>query len=206
MILIIVFLAAAALSNLATALADPCALQLGYPIMPTYYTNSAVSVIVPLSTVCSTQFGSQLFAAGTAFDLTTNTNAASVNTILTTVNGGYAFNGQLGFNLPPSTQGHWLQVSVTVYSNQNGNELTTNGEAFQVNTGTQQVVTTTLTQQLLTQLSPPLGGGSGRPRFVILGYVAIAAILATVIIVTVALVVYSRGQPSYYPVQPRGGY
>jgi hypothetical protein len=129
-----------------------------------------------------------------------------VSTILTTVDGGYTFNGQLGFNLPPSTQGHWLQVTVTIFSNQNGNELTTNGEAFQVNAGAQQVVTTTVTQQLPTQLAPPLGEGYGRPRFPIFGYVAIAAILATVIIVTVALVVYSRKQPTYYPMQRRPGY
>jgi hypothetical protein len=135
-----------------------------------------------------------------------NTNAGSVSTILTTVDGGYTFNGQLGFNLPPSTQGHWLQVTVTIFSNQNGNELTTNGEAFQVNTGTQQAVTTTVTQMLPSQFAPPVDDEYGQPRFSIFGYVAIAAILATVIIVTVALVVYSRKPPAYYPTQPRPGY
>jgi hypothetical protein len=174
--------------------------------MPTPYANSAVSVAVPLSTTCSTPYGSQLFATGTAYDLATNTNAGSVSTILTTIDGGYTFSGQLGFTLPPSTQGHWLQIMVTIFSNQNGNELTANGEAFQVNTGTQQVVTTTVTQQLPTQLAPPIDEEYERPRFPIFGYVAIAAILATVIIVTVALVVYSRKQPTYYPVQPRAHY
>jgi len=213
LLLSIVFLAAVTSCSVAVALADPCALQLGYPIMPTPYANSAVSVAVPLSTTCSAPFGSQLYAAGTAYDLTANTNTGSVSTILTTVDGGYTFNGQLGFNLPPSTQGHWLQVTVTVFSNQNGNELTSNGEAFQVNaaqqivtTTAQQAVTTTVTQQLPTQLAPPLGEEYGRPRFPIFGYVAIAAILATVIIVAVALVVYSRKQPTYYPMQRRPGY
>jgi len=205
--LVFLFVAAVALGTVTAASADPCALQLGYPIMPISYVNSATQVVVPLSTSCSTQFGNQLFAAGTAYDLTTNTNAASANTVLTSVNGGYTFNGQLGFSLPPSAQGHWLQVSITIFSNQNGNKLTSNGEAFQVNAGTTEVVTTTLTQQVPTEFAPPLSnGGSGHPRYVILGYVAIAAILATVIIVTVALVVYSRQSRSYYTVQPRVGY
>jgi len=205
--LIFLLVVAIALSDVTSTSADPCALQMGYPIMPTYYVNSATQVVIPLSTSCSTQFGNQIFAAGTAFDLTTNTNVASANTILTSVNGGYTFNGQLAFNLPPSTQGHWVQVSITIFSNQNGNELTSNGEAFQVNSGTPLVVTTTLTEQVPTQFAPPLSSeGTGHPRYIILGYVAIAAILATVIIVTVALVVYSRRPTPYYPAQPRVGY
>ena len=205
-LLAIVFAATVAFSSVALASADPCALQLGYPIMPTPYANSAVSVAVPLSTTCSAQYGNQLFATGTAYDLSANTNAGSASTILTSVDGGYIFNGQLGFNLPPSTQGHWLQITVAIFSSQNGNELTTNGEAFQVNVGAQQVVTTTVTQQLPSQLAPPLDEGNTRPRFPIFGYVAIAAILATVVIVTVALVVFSRKPPTYYPMQPRPGY
>ena len=99
-----------------------------------------------------------------------------------------------------------MQVTVTIFSDQNGNALTTNGEAFQVNNGVQQVLTTTVTQQLPSQLAPPLDEENTRPRFPIFGYVAIAAILATVIIVTVALIVYSRKPLPYYPMQPRPGY
>jgi len=178
--------------------ADPCAAQLGFPIIPVVYANAVVTVVVPISATCSTSYGNQLYANANAYDLNTNTVADSVNTILTSVNGGYTFTGQLGFNLPASTQGHWLQVSVSVFSGQAGGPLTTTGEAFPVNTGTVQVITTTVLPQTSLQLAPSEPG----PRF-IFAYVAIAAILAVVIIVTVGLIVFSR-KPVGYPPPPRG--
>lgn len=180
--------------------ADTCAVQLGYPIIPSVYANTIVTVIVPLSATCSTSYGNQLYANANAYDLNSNTAADSVNTILTSVNGGYTFTGQLGFNLPASTQGHWVQVSVSIFSSQASDPLTTTGEAFQVNTGTVQVITTTIFQDSSLQYAPSAPGT--RPRF-IFAYVAIAAILATVIIVTVGLIVYSRKPTGYYPI-PRG--
>jgi hypothetical protein len=126
-------------------------------------------------------------------DLNTNTSAGTVNTILTSVNGGYMYTGQLGFNLPSSTQGHWVQVAVTIYDAQ-GNPLTTSGESFQVNSETVQVVTTTVTQSTSSEFANQIPA----PPHSIFAYVAIAAILATVIIVTVGLLVYSRRPVTYY--------
>lgn len=179
--------------------ADTCSAQLGYPIIPSVYANTIVTVIVPLSATCSTPYGNQLYASANAYDLNTNTAADSVNTILTSVNGGYTFTGQLGFNLPASIQGHWVQIAVTIFSNQANNQLTTAGEAFQVNSGTVEVITTTLTQPPSDQFAPGTQGTYGRRGF-IFAYVAIAAILATVIIVTVGLIVYSRRPTGYYQV------
>jgi hypothetical protein len=178
------------------AFADPCSAQLGYPIIPAVYANTVVTVIVPVSATCSISYGTQLYATATAYDLNSNTLVGSANTILTSVNGGYAFTGQLGFNVPATTQSHWVQVTVTFYNNQSGNPITSAGEAFPINTGTVQVVTTTVTQPTTSQFAP----SEQRPRF-IFAYVAIAAILATVVIVTVGLIVYSRRPVSYYPTQ-----
>jgi hypothetical protein len=120
--------------------------------------------------------------------------------MITSVDGGYTFTGQLGFTLPPSTQGHWLQVAVTIYQSQSGGELTTGGEAFPVTSSAAQVVTATVTEQTANQFAP---AGTTQPGHFIFAYVAIAAILATVIIVTVGLVVYSRRPSGYYQI-PRG--
>jgi len=179
--------------------ADTCSAQLGYPIIPSAYANTIVTVVVPLSATCSTPYGNQIYANANAYDLNTNTAADSVNTVLTSVNGGYTFTGQLGFNLPASIQGHWVQIAVTIYSDQSGSQLTTSGEAFQVNSGTAQVITTTITQPPSGQFAPGTQGAYGRRGF-IFAYVAIAAILATVIIVTVGLIVYSRRPTGYYSV------
>jgi hypothetical protein len=177
----------------AFALADPCSAQLGYPIIPAIYANTIVTVVVPLSATCSPPEGSQLYATATAYDLNTNISADTVSTILTSVNGGFTFTGQLGFNLPASTQGHWVQIAVTVYSAQSAGGLTTTGEAFQVNSGTVQVVTTTVTQSTSNQFAPqPAETETNQGSRTIFAYVAIAAILAAVIIVTVGLLVYSR--------------
>jgi hypothetical protein len=185
--------------------ADPCVAQLGFPIIPAAYANTIVTVIVPLSATCSTSYGNQLYANANAYDFNTETSAGSVNTILTSVNGGYTFTGQLGFNLPASTQGHWVQVSVSIFSSQTGNPLTTTGEAFQVNAQTAQVITTTIFQQTSQQYAPtaPSAQGTNQQLPFIFAYVAIATLMAVVIIVTVGLIMYSR-KPSGYPQPPRG--
>ena len=202
MLAFVAFSLAFAITSPKAVSADPCSVQLGYPIIPSVYANAIVTVIVPVSATCSTSYGSQLYVNANAYDLNTNTAADSVNTILTSVNGGYTFTGQLGFNLPASTQGHWVQVSVSIFSSQAGEPLTTTGEAFQVNTETVEVITTTVFPQTSPQFAPSASGTYPGPRF-IFAYVAIAAIMATVIIVTVALVVFSRKPTSSYPV-PRG--
>ena len=181
-----------------TVSADPCAVQLGFPIIPAVYANTIVTVVVPISATCSSPYGSQLYANANVYDLNTNTAADSTNTILTSVNGGYTFTGQLGFNLPASTQGHWVQVSVSIFSNQAGNPLTTTGEAFQVNTGTVQVITTTVLPQTSLQAAPSAPGTNQGPSYMF-AYVAIATLVAVVIIVTVGLIVFSRKPVSYLP-------
>jgi len=127
--------------------ADACTAQLNYPVMPTAYTYSNVPIAVPIVTTCTTNYGSQLYATGNAYDATSGVGLGSVSTVLQSTDGGTTFNGQLGFNLPPSTQGHTVQLSVSI-NDQNGNQITATNETIQVGTGTQQqqVVTTTVTQ------------------------------------------------------------
>jgi predicted permease len=191
---LLVLLLVVATCSVGFGFASPCSVQLGYPIIPVVYANTIVTAVVPLSATCSASYGNQLYATATAYDLNSNTSASTVNTILTSADGGYTFAGQVGFNLPASTQGHWVQIAVTIYENQSGNQLTTSGEAFRITPGTAQVVTTTVTEPTSYQFA--LGTNERTP--LIFTYVAIAAILATVIIVTVGLVVYSRRPKGYY--------
>lgn len=205
--------------------ADSCIAQLNYPIMPALYTNSNVPIVVPVSATCTTYYGSQLYATGNAYDATSSAGLGSVSTVLTSVNGGTIFNGQLGFNLPPSTQGHTVQISVSIYNGQYGNLITATSETIQVGTGVQQFTTTTVTQQASYPYpypSPPYqyqfpsqphpygrqsqNQAQSSNSTTVFGYVAIAAILAAVIIGTVGLVAYGRRQqnwPSMEPPPPR---
>ena len=114
--------------------------------MPTVYSYSNIPIVVPVSATCTTYYGSQLYATGNAYDATSNAGLGSVSTVLQSVNSGSIFNGQLGFNLPPSTQGHTVQLSVSIYNGQYGNLITATSETIQVGTGNQQVTTTTVTQ------------------------------------------------------------
>jgi hypothetical protein len=187
--------------------------------MPTVYSYSNVPIVVPVSATCTTYYGSQLYATGNAYDATSNAGLGSVSTILQSVSGGTTFNGQLGFNLPPSTQGHTVQLSVSIYSGQYGSLLAAASETIQVGTGIQQVSTTTTT---VTQAYPypypnqnpyPYPAPSYQPSqqrpyrnesqyqilyrnnsFLLFDYIAIVAILAAVIIATAGLVVYGRRQ------------
>jgi hypothetical protein len=176
------------------AFASPCSVQLGYPIIPIANANQPVTAVVPISATCSTAYGKELYATASAYDLNTNTSASTVSTILTSVDGGYTFTGQLEFNLPPSTDGHWVQIAVTIYESQSGGQLMTAGEAFPVTASSGQVVTATVTQQATYEFA---SGANQQPPSV-LAYVAIAAILATVIIVTVGLLAYSRRPAGYF--------
>ena len=186
MLPLLVLVVAVAPPSLSFVLGTPCSAQLGFPVIPVAYVNQTVPVVVPVSVTCSKAYGAQVYATASAYDLNTDTSASRVNTIMTSVDGGYTFTGQLGFSLPPSTQGHWMQIAVTVYESQAGGELTTASEAFPVTAGMGQVVT--VTEQPSSAFAPSLS----ETNHSIFGFVAIAAILATVIIVTVALVAYSR--------------
>jgi len=143
-VLIIAIMAVGA--NSSPVAADQCVAQLNYPVMPTSYSYANIPIVVPMSATCSTYYGSQLYATGNAYDATSNTGLGSVSTVLQSTDGGSTFNGQLSFNLPPSTQGHAIQFSVSIYNGQYGNQITSTSETIQIGTGTQQVITTTVTQ------------------------------------------------------------
>jgi len=111
--------------------ADSCTAQLGYPTTPTTYYASGFQMVIPVSATCSFS-GNPLYAVGNVYDTSTNTNLGSANTVLTSVDGGNVFNGQLLLTLP--VQGDTLQVIVSIYSNgPNGSLLTTATQTLQVN-------------------------------------------------------------------------
>jgi hypothetical protein len=86
--------------------------------MQQYY-SSNVGLTVPVSATCS--FVSyQLYAVGTAYDTSYNSNVGTANTALSAMSGGNIFAGQLAFNLPSSVQGHVVQISVSIYNGQYG--------------------------------------------------------------------------------------
>jgi hypothetical protein len=134
--------------------ADPCTATLSYPIIPVVYSNQNVPIVVPLSASCTTYYSNQLYATGSAYDATVNTGLGSASTLLSSVSGGTNYNGQLGFNLPPSTQGHSIQISVSIYSSQYGNLLTATSEIVQVGSSVQQTTTTTVTQAQYPYVNP----------------------------------------------------
>ena len=100
--------------------ADPCAAQLGYPAMAAeQYFGSNILVTVPVTASCYFQTG-QLYAVGTAFDATYNSNVGTANTVLSGTYRGNSFSGELQFNLPISVQMHSVQFSVSIYNTQAG--------------------------------------------------------------------------------------
>lgn len=204
--------------------ADPCTATLSYPMMPVVYSNSNVPIVVPLSATCTTYYANQLYATGSAYDATANVGLGSTSTLLMSANGGTEFNGQLGFNLPPTTQGHSIQISVSIYSSQYGNLITATSETVDVGEGTQQTTTTTVTEAQypyaypyaypsstpspsLYQPSPSQFHHQSHHEFsglaqttnstTLFDYVVIIAILATAIIATTGLVLVARRQPNW---------
>jgi len=142
--------------------ADPCTATLSYPVIPAQYGNPNTPFVVPVSASCTTYYGSQLYATGTAYDTTSNTGLGTASTVLSPVNGGPQFTGQLGFNTPPTSPGDSVQISVSVYDNQGGNLLTATGETVQVDSGVQQpvqepfqqITTTTVTENQIPYANP----------------------------------------------------
>jgi hypothetical protein len=204
--------------------AQTCTAQLNYPIMPTFYANSNVPIVVPLSVTCETFYGDQLYATANLYDTVSGNNLGTVSVILPSVNAGSLFNGQLGFNLPPYTQGDTVQVTASIYSSQYGNVITTTSITFQVSGPGQQVATTTVTET--TNMYYPYAYPSPTPSIQhpqfhehanqllsqnrnqsannasLLVYVAIAAILAAVLIATAGLVAYARKRTYWVPMPP----
>jgi len=211
--------------------ADPCTATLSYPVLPVVYGNSNVPIVVPVSATCTTNYGNQLYATGNAYDATANIGLGSASTVLMSVNGGTEFNGQLGFNLPPTTQGHSVQISLSIYDSHYGNLITATSETVEVGTAVQQTVTTTVTQGQYPYPYPtyptaypyqtsPSPGTYPYPSYQapqehhrsqallqtsnttnVLDYVVIISIIAAVIIATTGLVLIARRQP-YWP-QPQ---
>lgn len=147
-------IAGASGSLVSAQIASPCTATLNYPGTPAQYSNSNFPLIVPVSASCTTYYGTQLYATGSAYDVTTNTALGSANTVLTSVNGGTQFNGQLGFNTLPTSPTDSVQISVSIYNSQGGNLITTTGETIPVGATVQQqtvqtvqeITTTTVTE------------------------------------------------------------
>lgn len=123
-------------SNLVAA--DPCTANLSTIASTAPYSNNygqSVSIQVPVSASCTPASGSgnSLYAVGDAYDTSTSTDLGSVSTVLAPVSVGNMYNGQLTFNLPSTTQGDTLQISVSLYNGQYGQLLTTSAETIQSN-------------------------------------------------------------------------
>ena len=136
-------------SSLVSAqIVSPCTAALGYTGVPAQYSNSNFPLVVPVSASCTTYYGTELYATGTAYDVTSATGLGTANTILSSVNGGTQFNGQLGFNVSPTSPGDSVQISVSIYSSQGGNLIMTTSETIPAGAGAQQPVQTV--QQITT--------------------------------------------------------
>jgi hypothetical protein len=210
--------------NSAPVAADSCTAQLTYPVMPTVYAGSDVPIVVPLSVTCSTYYGTELYATANAYDTTSGTNLGSVSVNLPSVDGGNVFQGQVSFNLPPSTQGDTAQISASIYATQYGSPITTTSISFPVASTAQQIITTTTVTEAANQYeypypysSPPFQYSpqySSQSRHHLnqeenqtrnsnntsmLAYVAILAILAAIVIATTGLVIAGRKRPQPQP-------
>ena len=209
------------------AFADPCTATLSSPVIPVVYSNANVPIIVPISASCTTYYSNQLYATGNAYDATANIGLGTASTLLTSVNGGTEFNGQIGFNLPPTAQGHSVQVSVSIYSSQYGDLITATSETVEIGPAVQQMTTTTVTvgpyysyaYPYPTAYPAPYQGNESQYYFEpqghhnfetnfqpetrtntnLLDYAAILAILAVVIIATVGLVLAGRRRAYWVP-------
>jgi hypothetical protein len=119
--------------NSSSVAADSCVAQLSNSSLAiTQYYDSNGQIVVPVSATCAFS-GYQLYAEGNIYDVSTNSNLTSTSTILTSINGGNVFNGQLIFNLPPLSQNDVLQISVSIYSNGfNDSLLTSVSQTVQV--------------------------------------------------------------------------
>jgi len=142
--------------------AQPCVATLSNPVIPTPYGNSNVPFVIPVSASC-TMYYSQLYASGNAFDATSNISLGTANAVLSPMDGGTQFNGQLGFSLPPTSPSDSVQISVSIYGGQDNNLITQTSETVQVGSGAQQplqpitTVTVTEGQNPYANPTPPTG-------------------------------------------------
>ena len=119
-----------------------CTAILSYPEVPVQYAGSNVPIVVPVSATCATSYGQELYATGNAYDATSNTGLGTASAVLSSVNGGTEFTGQLGFNQFQASPSDSIQISVSIYNAQGGNLITTTGETIQAGTVVQQPVQT----------------------------------------------------------------
>ena len=131
---------------------SPCSASLSSPVVPGQYGSTNVQYIVPVLATCTTSYEGPLYAMGSAYDLTSNMELGSASSVLSSVNGGQEFAGELGFNLPPTSPSDSVRISVSVYSGQGGTLLTASSETIPADAGVQQpaqtvqqTVTTTVT-------------------------------------------------------------
>ena len=211
------------------AFADPCTATLSYPVIPVVYSNANVPIVVPISASCTTYYSNQLYATGNAYDATANVGLGTATTLLTSVNGGIEFNGQIGFNLPPTAQGHSVQISVSLYNSQYGDLITATSETVEIGPAVQQTTTTTVTEGQYYSYAYPYPTAYPAPyqanqsqyyyepqsqghhnfethfqpetqnNTTLLDYIALIAILAAVIIATVGLVLAGRRRTYWVP-------
>ena len=143
-------LIASASSSLVSAqIAGPCTATLSLPGVPAQYSNSNFPLVVPVSASCTIYSGTQLYATGSAYDITSNTGLGSASTLMSSVNGGTQFSGQLGFNVSPTSPGDSVQISASIYGSQGGNLITTTSETIPAGAALQQLVPQTI-QQITT--------------------------------------------------------
>jgi hypothetical protein len=128
--------------------AQPCTATLSNPVIPTQYGDSNVPFVIPVTASCTTYYG-QLYVTGSAYDATSNVGLGTATAVLSPVDGGTQFNGQLGFSLLPTSPSDSVQISVSIYDRQGGNLIAQTSETVQVGAGTQQplqqITTTTVT-------------------------------------------------------------
>ena len=104
-------------SGVTPTLAESCSARIGYyPPTSSFYSGNMV-IAIPVVAKCTFTV-SQLYAAGALYDTSTNTGMGVSRIILTSPLGGNTYGGQIGFILSPAVQGHWLRISVSVYSDQ----------------------------------------------------------------------------------------
>ena len=119
-LLAFILAAAVALSGSSSPVsADSCGAQLGYStVAASQNSNSNISVTLPVSAICS-YVSNQLYASGTAYDMSTNVAIGTATTMLTQSSGNAypgTFAGQLVFTLPSSMLGRRVQFNVSIYS------------------------------------------------------------------------------------------
>jgi len=143
---------------------NSCTASLNYPATPQYASPNS-PFVVPVSASCASYYGNQLYASGTAYDVTSNSALGSANSVLAAVNGGPQYSGELAFNTPPTSPSDSVQVSVSVYDSPGGNLLTSTTETVPAGPGVQQpapvpvqtiqaVTTTTVTENQPAYANP----------------------------------------------------